>query len=272
MSLRRLLLKFLLLSQNQRHLRQKHPQIVGFAFDHITAKIHIDGRFEDHELNALETLIFPKLPRDSVCLDIGANIGNHSLAFANHFTLVHAFEPNPNVFRVLQINANLKSNITTHMVGCSSSEAEIAVVERRGNLGSTGIGLPESNHAKERVIFHVAPLDLMKLFDENDRVSFVKIDVEGHEAETIRGAANTYLQHQPVIAMEVGRKTVSNGSNAALDALKELGYSYFYEIPRAHDLRRLLHNRASKVLPVNRLEKRNYPLFLAATKPFPLET
>ena len=269
MLLRRILLKTLLLSQNKRHLSAGRPQVVGFAFDLITAKIHVDGRFENNELTALETLLFPKLPRDGLCLDIGANIGNHAVAFADHFAKVHAFEPNPNVFKVLRINADLKANIVAHMIGCSSSEAEIEVIERRGNIGSTGIGFDGGESSGQRVVFSVAPLDAMGLFEDDDKTTFVKIDIEGHEADAIRGAASTLRRHKPVIAMEIGRASISNGSNTALDSLKKLGYSHFYEIPRSHSLRRLQRLGAIEVLPVDRLKKRNYPLLLAATNPLP---
>jgi hypothetical protein len=141
MFLDRALLKFLLARRNSKHLRSGRPRLVGFAFDQITLKIHLDGRFEDAELTALEQLVFPKLPKSGVCMDIGANIGNHSVVFAGHFSKVHAFEPNPNVFKALSINASLRDNITVWNLGCSDKAAELDVVENPMNLGSTGIGI-----------------------------------------------------------------------------------------------------------------------------------
>ena len=267
MPLRRLLLKALLLGQNKKHLRQARPRLVGFAFDHITAKVHIDGRFEDNELNALETLLFPKLAKGGVCLDIGSNIGNHAVACADHVSAVHAFEPNPNVFKLLQINAGLKGNIHAHEIGCSSGTAEIEVIENRINTGGSGVGVAGNEFAGDTVTFKVAPLDSLAVLPSDARVTFVKMDVEGHEADAIKGAAETFRKHRPVIAIEVGRNTVSNGSNAALDELKNLGYAHFYEIPRAYGLHRLNRGGGTKIVPVERLDKRNYPLFLASMEP-----
>ena len=41
-------------------------------------------------------------------LDIGANIGNHSLFFSNYFYKVLSFEPHPKIFKVLAINTEDK--------------------------------------------------------------------------------------------------------------------------------------------------------------------
>ena len=77
---------------NATHIKQ-YPQLVGFAFDAITCSIHLDGRFEKDELRLLEESVFPKLESNTICLDIGANIGNHSLAFSPFFEYIIALEP-----------------------------------------------------------------------------------------------------------------------------------------------------------------------------------
>ena len=81
-----------LASANTIHVKQ-YPQLVGFAFDDIMRSIHLDGRFERDELRVLAESVFPKLNSNSICLDIGANIGNHSLAFSPFFEHVIALEP-----------------------------------------------------------------------------------------------------------------------------------------------------------------------------------
>ena len=75
-----------------------------FIGDYVSNKILLDGIYEGRELNALDQLVFCHLPRDSVALDIGANIGNHTAYFARYFSRVIAFEPNPMVFAVLSAN------------------------------------------------------------------------------------------------------------------------------------------------------------------------
>lgn len=267
MPIGRLLLKSLLLSRNRKHLKQGRPRIAGFAFDHIAAKIHIDGRFEDAELAALETLVFPALPRDGLCLDIGANIGNHTVAFADCFAHVHAFEPNPNVFRLLAVNATLRGNITTWNTGLSDREGRVEVVENQLNTGGSGIGVAAGAFRGATVEFGLTPLDSLQIAAPGQRIVFTKIDVEGHEAEVLAGARETLSRHRPVIGIEVSRNSLSGGSNPALTLLRSMGYGHFYEIRRPRGLRRFLPGQSARVVPVGTIQHRNYPIFLAATEP-----
>ena len=97
---------------NAQHVR-RYPQDVGFTFDLITQGIHLDGRFDRDYLQFLPDRIFPQLLPGGICLDIGTNIGNHSLAFAPHFTHVFAFEPHPRTFRLLELNAEAAGVVQT---------------------------------------------------------------------------------------------------------------------------------------------------------------
>lgn len=268
MFLDRALLKYLLARRNAKHLRAGMPRLVGFAFDQITTKIHIDGRFENAELTALEQLVFPKLPSQGICLDIGANIGNHAVVFAGHFAKVHAFEPNLKVFRALQINASLRGNITPWNLGCSDAAAEIEVVENQMNLGGTGIGLLGGSFAGERVRFKVIPLDQHDFLQPEEKLAFVKIDVEGHEAEVIRGASGLLAQHLPVVAIEIHRTKIANGSNETIEALRGLGYKHLYEVTRRRGMGHLNPFWRTSVLPVPQLAQRSYSMLLVTATPF----
>ena len=85
----------------------KHPQVVCFAHDSISRKIMIDGLFEKKELFALKSFLLSEPYGRETCLDIGGNIGNHALFFADLFDQVVSFEPNPKIFNALK---NIISN------------------------------------------------------------------------------------------------------------------------------------------------------------------
>jgi FkbM family methyltransferase len=267
MLLDRALLKFLLGRRNAEHLRQGKPRLVCFAFDQITLKVHIDGRFEDAELTALEQLVFPKLPKSGVCLDIGANIGNHSVVFGGHFAKVHAFEPNPKVFQALRINAGLRDTIMVWNLGCSDTAAEIEVIENPMNLGSTGIGVAGGRIAGETVHFQVLPLDQHDFLAPEDKLAFVKIDVEGHETQVIRGASRLLARDLPVVAIEIHRDKIANGTNETLEALYALGYKHLYEVTRRRGLANLNPFWRTAVVPVPRLAQRSYSMLLVTATP-----
>ena len=55
--------------------------MICFAHDAISRKIFIDGLFEKRELEVLKVFLQKEIKSFDTCLDIGANIGNHSLFF-----------------------------------------------------------------------------------------------------------------------------------------------------------------------------------------------
>ena len=93
------------LKTNHNELINKYPNIAIFAFDRIGADISILGIYEKEVLEGLKDFIFNKIDtQKSVCLDVGANIGNHSLYFAQFFNQVYSIEPHPEIFELLKFN------------------------------------------------------------------------------------------------------------------------------------------------------------------------
>lgn len=279
--------KTFLRQRNREHLG-RYPQLACFAFDAITLSVHLDGRYERDELNFLAERIFPQLPRDSACLDIGANIGNHSLHFAGHFAKVIALEPHPRTYRLLSLNAELADNVVTLQVGASSEPATIEVVENSSNMGASSIH-HDSGTPGCRVAFPLARVDDLPEIQGCERIAFIKIDVEGHEAEALRGAAATIARHRPLIAIEVLASELRDGDSEALGVLRGLGYQHFYEIGeggwaanlprRAVKILRALGgllsgrrlSRKKRLKAVARFEPRNYPMVICAPRPLPAD-
>lgn len=217
----------------------------------------LDGRFANRELTALEKRVFPQLPPGGVCLDIGANIGNHAVAFADCFEHVHAFEPNAKALDLLRVNAKLRDNITVHGVGLSDKSAVIDALQPEHNLGGTGPNIDHRSDATP-VRLAVEPLDTLALDLEGKAITFAKIDVEGFEAQVIKGAAQTLQAHRPVLGMEVDRRSVAEGSSPAIDAAFAIGYTHMYAMQRGKGLR---------IKPVDRAVVKNYPLLILSMDP-----
>ncbi|MCL4746016.1 MAG: FkbM family methyltransferase [Burkholderiaceae bacterium] len=202
---------------------------VGFIFDYITAKSMLFGRYEDDELGLLETRVFPHMANRRVCLDVGANIGNHSLCFADWFSQVHAFEPHPVTSRVLAINASFKPNIRCHPIAASNGDHVVNAVEVDANKGAARIvaRLPDAN-SDSALRFECRRLDEYLEQPLHELVDFVKIDVEGHELAALEGMEKILASAHPVIAFELFTGTASG----EIDFLRALGYRHFYEIRR----------------------------------------
>lgn len=274
-----------LAKMNARHVRQ-YPQVASFAFDLITQFIHLDGRYERDELQFLADRVFPTLPPGGICLDIGANIGNHSLAFAPHFARVIALEPHPRTFRLLELNAELAPNVTALNLGASDAAGVVKVALDPLNHAASSIGKAAAAGAVE-VEFHLDRLDDMPGIGDG-RVTFVKIDVEGHEAAALTGAEATIRRNRPLVVLEVLPDDVADDSSAAVEVLRSYGYRHFYELREAGWLGRLPRNakkaarslltiltgrrpsKAGTLAEVTRLEKRSYLMLLCSIEPLAL--
>lgn len=253
----RTLLKYMLDAAVRSHRAAGRPALAGYAFDHITVKILLDGRFAARELAILEKWVFPRLAPGGICLDIGANIGNHSVAFADQFEHVHAFEPNPKALDLLQVNAKLRPNITVHPIGLSDRTETLEGVQPAHNLGGTGVATA-SRREGTAVTLPLFPLDEVAFDPGGARIRFVKIDVEGFEEQVIRGAANTLREHRPVIGMEVNRKSITKGSSPAINAAYDLGYHHMYAMSR---------RRTTQIRKVDKAAAKNHPLLLLSMDP-----
>jgi len=256
------LLKKLLLTLTLKQARKNRalPQsFAGFVFDYISIKSVLYGRFENAELDYLEQYVFPSLPARRNALDVGANIGVHTLSFSSHFAHVHAFEPHPLTFEILAFNSRLAKNVNAYQKGASSEAFVAKAVSVPGNIGAAHI-VTESRAGVEGFDFACDRLDAMLPEDVKSSVDFMKADVEGHELKALQGAEDILARSSPLIAFELLR---SDDPAQALDLivfLKERGYVNFYEIRRT-----LLGTR--RLATISHFRNRNHKMVLASKTP-----
>jgi len=172
-----------------------------FNRDHVGDKIARQGLYEKENLLLLLALL-KQIP-DPVVLDIGANIGNHSLAFATVASQVHAFEPLPHIFQLLQdnINTNQLTNVTAHQVALSDQGGEDTLyMVLKGNFGASSF---------DKRTEGVEPVQVSKVTGDQylegltlPKLDLIKIDVEAHEVFVLRGLRHTLETHLPFITME----------------------------------------------------------------------
>ena len=170
------------------------------------------------------------IPRDATIIDAGANIGNHSVYFAQlcGAKKIFAFEPLRQTFRILQKNAQLnapdKIQCLNTALGATEGRADLQKYAL-DNLGATVLGKNEAGQ------YPVAPLDS---FDFG-AVDIIKIDVEGAEASVLEGARQTLSRYRPVLLIEILPETgpVTDETLKALNyqriaALTERDFVYRY--------------------------------------------
>jgi FkbM family methyltransferase len=165
------------------------------------------------------------IPNNAVILDIGANIGNHSLFWASGIVgapakRIHAFEPVPATYQMLLRNIAINdfgNVIVPHNLGLGNESRNGTIKNSpRDNIGGASI----QEYAKgelHRFIFCIERLDDVDLGE--DRIDFVKIDVEGFELNALAGMKGTLTKHHPVVWVE----SFSDKASQVIAFFDELG-------------------------------------------------
>lgn len=153
-----------------------------------------------YERSDLEA-IAKTLPNDATIVDIGANVGNHSLYFALfcQAARVIPIEPNPRAYRLLLHNVLLNGlrdrfDLSRLGVGVSDTPAtDFAMEDRERNLGAAKMiehGGDIEVHRGDTLLSDVTP-------------DFIKIDVEGMELSVLKGLSGLFDHCRPGLLVEV---------------------------------------------------------------------
>ena len=178
----------------------------------IERQTYLFGQYEARNIAAFLAAI--PMGRRGGILDVGANIGTHSLAFAKHFAEVHAFEPNPTAFAKLLANLRLNPglDVSPHMVGLAdiSSELDFYLTEKP-NLG---MGTFSTDEQYDVPLIKVGTARVERgddfLKDQlRHKVDAVKIDVQGLEPEVLLGMRELLAASRPYVWFEVSPPTLT---------------------------------------------------------------
>ena len=158
----------------------------------------------------------------SVSVDIGANHGLYSYALNRLGLSVEAFEPQPWCVRTIRAWAGERVNV--HQVGLSDVEGTLAlrmpVVDGTRFTGYATFGAVEGES-------EVIEVPVRRLDDFGfTAVSFVKVDVEGHEARVLRGGEQTIAACRPTLLVEIEQRHLTDGVSIDEVFGQVVGYGY----------------------------------------------
>jgi FkbM family methyltransferase len=189
-------------------LRNTEPTPIAFGpFGDLTLPYHAMGSIDTIDLFGLDELIIfafynanRTLYRKAV--DIGANMGLHSIVMSRCGFSVRAFEPDPVHVALLKRNLELNAATSVDIVQAAVSDHEgtMEFVRVKGNTTGSHLAGAKANPYGDLDRFTV---EVQSFADAVTGADLVKVDAEGHEVVILT--------------------SLSKGGWASLDALVEVG-------------------------------------------------
>lgn len=248
-----------------------HRTVRGLKFELLPGQfidrfIAVEGIFERRFLEYVRSI----LPRNAVMLDIGANIGNHSLFLADRCKVIHCFEPNPETAERLMRNIrhnSLEAKIKVHQFGLGDKDETLTYHENvSGNLGASGFAqgkdLPEGFRVRSLEV-REASRAIKELGLET--IDYIKVDVEGMEEAVLTSLRSVLSRYKPIVSFEHHETEVEPGT---FDRIRSLftGYRLFEPTvapPTGKVMWNLRHNGGPVLAEITEPEYRYYENILA---------
>lgn len=170
------------------------------------------------EIRCLHTMVQP----GTTALDVGASHGVYSYALARLDMRVEAFEPQGSSAATLEAWA--RGRVHIHRVAVSDVRGTLPlripmVGRQRVTTRATLADLPGKSVVSE------VPVRAIDDFEFVD-VSFMKIDVEGHEEHVLRGAEKTIARCRPTLLVEIEERHLAGSSvERVFSQIRSYGYS-----------------------------------------------
>ena len=185
----------------------------------------------DEDMNLLNVLCDKR--RTSV--DVGAKVGMYLRRLVKVSKNVIAFEPVPELNRLLRANfARAEVPVEVRETALSSKAGPVtlrlpftklgfpkhgrATIERRNPLAYPDTGEIRSIQVRGETLDALAAAD----------IGFIKIDVEGHELDVLKGGKRVLAKSRPVLVIEAQEKLVKNSVRNVAAFLRQFGYRGFF--------------------------------------------
>jgi len=227
----RAILDYLIINFIRVNRQSNNPLDIRVIFndDLISTNILVKGMYERDYLEIVMRFITENTSYNfDSAIDIGANIGNHTVFFSNRFKNVYSFEPNPITFALLELNVRNKPNIMIFNNGISAKKRKTYMKGNRNNMGGFFVTDQEAD-------FQVDLFPLETFYDLFTNVDLIKVDVEGMEIEVITSSEFIINEYRPAILFEKSfKKDLDKDSTAFYDFFKSKKYRLFEVRSKLH--------------------------------------
>ena len=198
--------------------------------DPIGTALAIYGEWSEQEFDVIDKLI----NTDSNCIDIGANVGTHTVPLAKKCFrgLTFAVEPQFYIFQSLNTNIFLNDcyNVVPYNVGLSNEiEYTTGAVSDPTSVSGRNYGeFKITEQAESGIGIDCVKLDQLELY--NKSIDFIKMDVESHECSVLLSGKQLITKDKPNMYIEFND---DDGNDQMIDILKQYGYNcYWHHYPK----------------------------------------
>lgn len=201
---------------------------------------------------------------DSVMLDVGANNGSFLYQLEDRLLPenIYAFEPNEKLYRRLR---RIFPKIKSYCVALSDQNGmaafKIPVIKGKNydTRGTLQIEYREEN--EEQHILHqvkMSTLDDWQKAENATNISFIKIDVEGNEMKTLRGAQKVIAEFHPVLMVEMEQRHHSEPVWELIQQIEKWDYTSYFLNRTTFNLEKLNENLISQQTNNQLINKSDY--------------
>jgi len=211
------------------------------------------GSFEKHFAELFSHLVRP----GDRCVDVGANVGVHTIRLARLVGRdgeVIAVEADPEVVQRTRRNITLNGLANVRVISAAASD-------RSGEMRLYRPSPHDTNRGRASLTRHryltgttaTVPVTTIDDICAGAPVALIKVDVEGHEAAVVRGAAETIAKHAPAIVFEYAPELLDDAvAQTPFGWLADRGYLFLHVRPARNAITgrvRLSLDRLSELPP-----------------------
>jgi len=185
--------------------------------------LDVYGEWGEKEIELISQYLQP----NHNVIDIGANIGTHTVFFSKRCNqgLIYSIEPQFYIFQILNANVSLNGAFNTKLYNSPvSNEFESVKLlhfppfdNKKINYGEFKIHNVE-NGLETRCI---------KLDDHFSNIQFIKLDVEGHELSCLKSGEKLIESDKPMMYIEFNNK---QGNEELIEFLWSHGYKCYWHV------------------------------------------
>ena len=192
----------------------------------LTDPSEMNARYDRQMIRVMRRVLRP----DSLCVDVGAHDG---ATLEPMFALApkarhYAFEALPHL--AAQVRAKFpEANV--HDCALSDTSGNATFVHVENDPGYSGLRrriYDRPDPITSEITVRVARLD--DVIPANERVAFLKIDVEGAEYHVLRGAVETIRRGRPVIVFEAGEGSTGQYGVTSRDMYRLITETLDYDV------------------------------------------